>query len=297
MRPAALLFASIVASLTHAGAPDTLIPVVPASKARANLVPPPAVKPQGSRSVNTGVPEADAMRSTITMASGVNEIVKVAVTHLNRIVTPYEEPVVTTTASVEPEIRDNVIYIATPDETPLTLFITEKGSEEQALSLTLIPRQIPPREIFLTLAKGKDTHPVVSRKAEQWEKSQPYLLTIQNVFRAVALGAVPSGYTLAQPTPEVWPTCWQTGLKFDFTHGQVLMGHNLVVHVGVAENIAPSSIEFMENTCGNWDVAAAAAFPRNVLDPGEKTEIYVARKRHYQQEIKVERPSLLSAGH
>ena len=293
---AVLLVASVVASLSHAGAPETLIPVVPTHKARANLVPPPAVKPQGSRSVDAGVPATDAMRSTIVMDSGVNEIVKVAVTHLNRIVTPYEEPVVTTTASVEPEIRDNVIYIATPDETPLTLFITEKGSEEQALSLTLIPRQIPPREIFLTLPKGKQTHSVVSRRAEKWEESQPYLVTIQNVFKAVALGEVPGGYTLAQPTAEVRPTCRQTGLNFDFSNGQVLMGHNLVVHVGIAQNIAPSSIEFMENTCGNWDVAAAAAFPRNVLDPGEKTEIYVARKRHYQREIKVDRPSLLSAG-
>mgnify|MGYP000468769042 CR=1 FL=1 len=297
----ATVLASLIAmsSAAYSDSPVPLIPVVPASKAKANLVPPPPIAKK--RSVKTVLPKGvDSTkkidRSQITMQAGVNEIVQVAVSHLNRIVTPYEHPKVTTSSQATVDVRDNVIYIGSTSESPLTLFITEKGSEDQALSLTLIPKKIPPREIFLKLSATDSQSPMVTRKAEKWEKSQPYLLTIQTLFKAIALGELPTGYGFAKPLNDKSPYCRQTGLTFDFSKGQTISGHNLVVYVGVAENTSSTSIEFIEDTCGNWDVSAVAAFPRNALDPGEKTEIYVAKKKHYKREIKVERPSLLSGG-
>ena len=177
----------------------------------------------------------------------------------------------------------------------MTLFITEKGSEEQALSLTLIPRKIPPREIFLQLKESK-SNIRYTKHAEKWEQSQPYVATIERLFRTLALGQLPPGYSFQHDPQGQLPACRQTGLLFDFQAGQTVMGHNLIVHVGIATNMSPHSIEFIENTCGDWDVAAVSAFPRNVLNPGERTEIYVAQKRNYTREIKVKRPSLLLGG-
>ncbi len=94
-----------------------------------------------------------------------NEIVQVAQGHLNRIVTPFENPKVTSTSPATTEARDNVIYIGTSGTSPVTIFITEKGSEDLALSLTLIPKQIPPREIFLSTlcpASRVETRPLQS---------------------------------------------------------------------------------------------------------------------------------------
>lgn len=278
-----------------AESPVPLIPVVPAAKAKANLKPPP--QSHNKKTVKQKISQSEQYkdRSQVPMEPGVNEIIQVSVNHLNRIVTPYSEPKITTSSPATTEIRDNVIYIGTTQEIPLTLFITEKGSEDQALSLTLIPRKIPPREIFLQLKDGTKLS-TYTKKAEKWEQSQPYVATIEQLFRTLALGELPPGYSFTtEPTGQL-PACRQTGLAFDFEIGQTVVGHNLLVYIGVAKNVSPHVLEFIENTCGDWDIAAVAAFPRNVIHPGQRTEIYVAKKRNFKREIKVKRPSLLLGG-
>lgn len=270
-----------------------IIPVVPAAQAKADLPPMPAIMSRTSEGVSNSV--ASSNQANIVMKPGVNEIIEIAVNHLNRIVTPYEKPSVKKTSEVTTDIRDNVVYVGTNQESPVTLFITEKGSEEQALSLTLIPRKVPPREITLSLKDGS-MGAVSTRKAEKWEKSQPYVSTIESLFRTLARGELPPGYTLEKSPLGELPKCRQAGLTFNFESGQTAMGHNLLVHIGVATNASPHAIEFVERECGDWDVAAVTSFPKNVLEPGERTEVYVAQKRNYKQEIKVSRPSLLVGG-
>ena len=272
------------------------IPVVPVARAKANLEPPlqtTAVEPGTSTPRKAQSPLSAMARSELSMEPGVNEIMQIALGHLNRIVTPFSEPKVTTTSPATTEVRDHVLYIGTTDERPLTLFITEKGSEEQALSLTLIPRKIPPREIYLRLKNSLDVNTVYTRRAEKWEQSQPYINTIETLFKELALGGLPTGYQFRQ-TAENKPRCRQTGMTFNFETGQIVAGHNLVVHIGLIENTSPEPLEFIEQSCGNWDVAAVSAFPRNALRPGEQTEVYVAIKKRYLEEIKIKRPSLLT---
>ncbi len=71
------------------------------------------------------------------------------------------------------------------------------------------------------------------------------------------------------------------------------MGHSLNVYVGVAKNETSAPVEIKEAMCGSWDVAAVAAFPNVILEPGQKTEIYVVKKVGATQEIQNYRPSLL----
>lgn len=268
---------------------QSIIPVVPAAQVKANLPPPPSGHPSSSP-IGKALNEA----SQVKMKPGVNELIPVAQNHLNRIVTPYEKPTVTTSSPATTEVRENVIYIGTTQDAPLTMFITEEGSEEQALSLTLIPKRIPPREVFLALdgsAPTKGTYS--SKKAEAWETSQPYVATIEQLFRTLALGGTPPGYKLDQSAIGELPACRQSGLNFDFVKGQTVTGNSLVVHIGTAKNVTQQAVEFAEETCGDWDVAAVAAFPNNVLGPGQTTEIYVAKKKNFRQEIKVTRPSLI----
>ncbi|AJY53115.1 TraK domain-containing protein [Halomonas sp. KO116] len=218
--------------------------------------------------------------SNLVMAPGVNEIVPVAVSHLNRIVTPFGEPAVNTTSDATVNIEDNVIYVATNEENPVTLFITQKGSQARALSLTLVPRRIPPRELFLELEGGATNAALVGNpKAERWETSQPYIDTLRGVMRSLALGDIPQGYTLHDTNSQQrMPSCQQPGFNFQFAGGQTMVGHRLSVNIGVASNVSGQPLEFKEQSCGDWDVAAVAAWPRNVLGPNERTEVYVVRR-------------------
>lgn len=311
-------------ALTLCGAGSAMaaieIPVVPVGRAAPAIAVEAPARPQGnaesdvpvvSRAVMTaGVPKpiaplAPGARapstplstvSRVRMSPGVNEILPVAQHHLNRLVTPFATPTVTTTSNATTEVRNNVVYVATGEEAPVTLYITEKDNESVALSVTLIPQRIPARELFLELdERTSSSTPLSSPQAKRWETSQPYVETVKTLMRQLALGETPRGYALKDtPEHEALPRCSQHGLTFDFAQGQMLLGHNLKVFVGLAKNGSPQPVEFKEQACGEWDVAAVAAYPRNLLQPNQRTEVFVVVRNGPERNRAARRPSLLS---
>lgn len=276
------------------------IPVVPASVMKKNVPAPISPDAGAVGTVNEN--------SVLTMKPGVNQIIPIAIGHPNRIVTPFSNPEVVSTSLTssanenecgEVCIKENVVYVATDVTHPVTMFVTEKGTEAQALSVTMIPRRIPPREVFLKLDGGfTGSSMYASTKAKSWEESQPYVETIRSVFRKLAMGEIPQGYTMNDiPQGIVIPACSMPGAIVDFTKGQYLMGHHLNVFIGVVKNVSKQPMEVKEALCGSWDVAAVASWPLHILEPGQKTEIYVAKKEKRGIAPTSKRPSLLGAGY
>ncbi|MFV8383132.1 TraK domain-containing protein [Vibrio parahaemolyticus] len=308
-----VLALSIALGVSSAVNASDEIPVVPVSVMKNN-VPAPIIPDsvvnqrttttQGKSSNLTG---GYTENSQLVMEPGVNQIIPISIGHPNRIVTPFGKPEVTST-SLQPGqskgecgeicIKENVIYVATAKEYPVTMFITEKGSEARALSLTMVPQRIPPREVFLKL----DNNSLIpgmfaNNKAKSWEQSQPYIETLRTVFRKLALGEVPNGYSMNHtPSNVQLPKCEQPGISVDFDNGQMMMGHHLTVFVGIARNVTGETIEFKEQSCGNWNVAGVTSWPHKVLEPGQRTEVYVAVKQREKTESATRRPSLLSGG-
>lgn len=247
----------------------------------------------------------------ITVQEGVNYIVPIAVSHPNRIITPFSSPEVVSTSLTgmkadgscgEICIKDNIVYVATDKTTPVTAYLTQKGNQNFAISLTMVPQKIPPREIRLQLDESSQDGGYFgggmfsgSKDAEAWETSQPYIETIKNILRAVALNQIPGGYNVRKigSNTRNLPICKSNAVSVSFEGGQVLLGHSLNVFVGVARNETGAPVEIKESMCGGWDVAAVAAYPAVVLEPGQKTEIYVVKKIGQKTEIKNYRPSLL----
>ena len=96
----------------------------------------------------------------INVTAGKNIVIPVASGFTNHFVTPFSDPVVISTSlsmtdgqgSGEIFIRGNIVYVSTNREYPVTMFITQKDNETAAISLTLVPKKIPPREITFSLA-------------------------------------------------------------------------------------------------------------------------------------------------
>lgn len=305
-----LLFsASLVATGQAWADSEDLPPVLPTSQAKnvqvsqaPNIPPVPAnvmsngvPRPIGSNA-KTPVAVNNYSDSRLVMQSGVNQIVPIAVGHLNRLVTPFSQPIVLTGSKANYQIEQNVVYIGTEIEEPVTIFINEKDDQTRSFSLTLVPQRIPPRELFLSFSDGFQMAGNYSnRNAEKWETSQPYVDTIKSLFRHLALGEVPQGYSISGISSNVpIPNCQMPGLSFDFSRGQLLMGHSLSVVIGVAQNISGAPVEFKEAACGNWDVAAVAAWPHNMLNPNQKTEVYIARRVQKSTGNVTKRPSLVN---
>ena len=123
----------------------------------------------------------------LQVTPGINELIPIAVGHLNRLVTPFDNPVVTTTSQATTSTNGKIVYVATADETPVTLYITPGDNQDIALSLTLIPKRIPAREIHLSL--DKDTYQVLTKLQQQTpatagkpvDKEQDYITTLKNL--------------------------------------------------------------------------------------------------------------------
>ncbi|MBB3105328.1 TraK domain-containing protein [Azomonas macrocytogenes] len=292
----ASLLALVAQALAADSSDSSEIPVVPAQVLTQNVPRPidasaPAKqKPAAPAASLNGNPN-----TTLVMKPGANLVTPISIGHLNRLVTPFTEPAVNTTSAATTKVAENVVYIETDSDVPVTMFITEKGNEAQALSLTLVPQEVPPREIVLKLSESMGfVGRMSSNKAERWETSQPYIETIRTLFRHLALGDIPQGYAMtAMPQNQQLPRCAAQGLAFDFEHGQLVMGHSLKVLVGVAQNLSNRPIEIKESVCGSWDVAAVAAWPHNVLEPGARTEVYVAQKQSRSTAPTTKRPSLV----
>src|SRR5699024_8590655 len=125
-----------------------------------------------------------------------NEIIPIARNHLNRIITPFAHPVVNTVSKAKIKAHDSVLYIATTQTSPVTMYVRPKGQEDPALSLTLVPEAIAPRQITLTIKGAEHEIRFSPSEAKHWEQARPYVKTLVKVMRTLAHGETPSGYGL-----------------------------------------------------------------------------------------------------
>lgn len=257
--------------------------------------------------ITKGVPKytSNAQSNSITVTPGVNQIVTIAVGHTNRFVTPFYHPQVSSSTlsggdpvtgqGGEVAVKDNVVYVSTNKVVPISMFITDKGNENVAISLTLVPRKIPSREVHLKLDTANMQTVYASEGAENWEKSQPFVSGIKRALKEIALQRVPTGYQLGDiPHNYELPTCSAEGFAVDFSKGQLMAGSKLHYIVGKVTNVSAHPLEFREASCANYDVAAVALWPNNMLEPGQSSEIYIVRHAPGRQEMQQRRTSVLA---
>lgn len=261
--------------------------------------------PSVSKAVITSAPKYknENAGTEIKVTPGVNQIITISTDQPNRIITPFQNPQILSSSLSggangqcgEVCVKGSVVYVSTKKEYPLGLFITEKGQDQTAISLTLVPRRIPPREVNLVLNDSSAITVQGSPESKVWETSQPFVNGIKKNLMGIALGNIPSGYNLQKiPQKYALPVCSQAGLNFDFSKGQLLAGTNLNYVIGKITNVGETPIEFTESSCGGYDVAAVAAYPYNLLQPKQSTEVYVVQRVNANKNVKTtKRRSLL----
>jgi conjugal transfer pilus assembly protein TraK len=242
-------------------------------------------------------------RQDVVVASGTNTLIPISRGQINRLVTPFDNPHIQTVSEAEISTSGNVIYVTTQDEKPVTMFVTPEDDESVAISLTLLPQGVPPIQANLILAKNvqglASGMPVTSStnysgQARKWERSQPYMDTLRSLMREMALGNLPRGYSFGALTSgNKIPACAQPSLSFDFSKSQLIEGHDFRVFVATAENVSARTVEFDHGSCTHPHRAAVSAWPDEVLEPGQKTEVFVVTRVPTEVPQSSTRPSLL----
>ena len=266
------------------------------------------IVPAGTVPAAVGQAPADQITSDmlqpirLVMHPGVVQIVPLAVNHLNRIVTPFSKPKLHTTADLQFDVKGPVIYVTSGTPSTASVYITEGDNEEVAMELTMVFRQIPPKEVTLTLPEDVSL-PVPSRMSPvasdghdgDSNGQMPYIADIRQAMRAAALGKVPDGFTLRKINKfDMMPFCsLPPGLSTDWQRAQLLDGGETQIVVGVLKNNTEGPVEPVENWCGTAEVMSVAFWPRNYLEAGQETEVMIMRHRVRPELNGSVRPSLI----
>lgn len=271
--------------------PSDEIPAVPASIL-------PARQPAPSKPVET--------RQDVVVASGTNTLIPISKSQINRLVTPFDNPNIQTVSTAEISTSGNVIYVTTENEQPVTMFVTPEDDESVAISLTLLPQSIPPIQANLIFAQNiPGGHggavgmaalggQAYSGSARKWERSQPYMDTLRSLMRELAMGNLPRGYSFGTlHNGDTIPACAQPAITYDFSKSQLIQGHDFRVYVAVAENVSAKTVEFDHGSCAHPHRAAISSWPHEVLEPGQKTEVFVITRVPKAVADTSVRPSLL----
>ena len=246
----------------------------------------------------------ESTRVGLNVIPGENMILPISVGNPNRLITPFDNPRVTTASDAQISVDHSIVYVTPASEDLVTMFVTEMdGDQKNAVSLTMVPRKIPPREVRLLVSeKGEggenSADPGMMSgfnnvKATEWEKGQEYTDTIRDTMRELALGKTPPGYGIRayRPIIDPKPLCNVPG--FAVEPGQTLDGHNMIVVVSKITNSSNVPLEFKSSSCYQPTVLAAAAWPKTLLAPGQSSELYLLTKRPDPSENSGKRPSLL----
>jgi conjugal transfer pilus assembly protein TraK len=230
----------------------------------------------------------------IQIKPGTNEIVTVSKGLMNRIVVPFPTPEVHTVNDSVIKVKNNIIYVATQTKSPIGLFITDKDDQSIAISMTLVPRDIPPREIRLKLNRGISTwsgNPM----ARKWEESGDYTSQVKKLLRSIALQEKPPGYSLTKLSREDQArfACQIPGL--DLAISQSIEGHHFRVGILTAVNTSKETIEINEPDCHRDGVVAVAAWPTVVLRPGEASELYIVRRNETMDALPYRQSSVIGS--
>ena len=227
------------------------------SRDNANLPPVPAsvIPPASARRQNQPV----ETRQDVVVSNGTNTLIPISRGQINRIVTPFEKPNIQTVSTAEISTRDNVIYVTTQEEQPVTMFVTPEDDEGLAVSLTLLPQSIPPIQANLMFsqavagtaaASSGQRSLAYSGQARRWEQNQPYMESLRSIMRELALGNLPRGYSLVDvQSGDAVPDCAQQGLDYDFTNVQYILGHEFRVFIVAAQNVSSQPKEVLHASC------------------------------------------------
>ena len=231
----------------------------------------------------------------LDVTPGTTVLIEIAIGHLNRIVTPFADPVVHTVSNASTQVDGSVVYVATDTEEPVALYIGDGQGSTLALALTLAPRYVPPREVRLTVPgyQGKRAGnatatraavdpvavvPMLANASDRDGDGPSYVSDLVEQLRALAQGRMPAGFRIAKGSGDAKLRC-ADGLKVRQSERAQGPASDLV-KARVA-NTAAHSITLEHDTCrpDTATVAAMGAWPRRVLAPGEETEVFFVLAR------------------
>ena len=233
---------------------ESVEPVPAKKKAKEQALPGIGTMPGDPRYMKTNV---------VPVRSDRTEVIYISNQYANRISTPFNTPRAVDTKDAEVTPEGQSLYVLPKSDKPVALFVTGGNPGDPVVSLTLVPKAIPPQTIVLQM----DT-PSTPKDEEALPES--YTGQIRYIMRSVALGRAPEGYSegaLPKAVARmgdlvVVPETRYSGSHYDIYRYRV-------------ESVAGEDIELQEASFYQDGVRAVGIFPNLRIKKGEVTSVFV----------------------
>ncbi|PMV96452.1 MULTISPECIES: type-F conjugative transfer system secretin TraK [unclassified Pseudomonas] len=250
------------------GMSNLKLPPVPTAEKRSKPV---EAQPLPGLGLMPGSKE-ELRTNVVRVGSDRNEIVYVSSVLPNRISTPFAEP-----RSVDQQ-KDDVdispvgqsLYVTMkPTGKSVALYITGSNPNDPVISLTLVPKEMPPQTIVLQLDKAQaDTGG--KSEADHAPDSNVYTDNIRYILREAALGKTPEGFSeglLPSAAANIgnviaYPKVRYSGPTYDIYRYTIL-------------GTTPNDVDLDEGTFYSEGVRAVSFFPTATLRNGKTTEVFI----------------------
>lgn len=226
------------------------------------------------------------IRRKLTVTPGVLEVLPVSnAGHINRILTPFDNPLVKTTSGAAINTVGPVVEVSTTSSGTIVIYISDQEqTPETTFGIALVPKAVPPLDVSLgfdpLVKKQYSQQGHMSAKAKKWEEQQDYVDALVSIMKPLANQQIPPGYTFSEVMPGEPHSdlfrCQVNGFKIQLL--QRLDGHHFKVGVHRVTNMLSVPVEFREPSCYRKGIAGISAYPQVVLRPGETTELYIAQR-------------------
>jgi len=270
--------------------PNSVVEKIPAdlNNETANLPVPQIQRPTPKKEANKKIISASEMNSkriTLNAENGVLQVIYIAKGHLNRIVTPFDSPVVTT-ASKDVSVKkvDNVLFFGTNSDKATTVYISPESNPEISIPIVFKALNTPPKDIKMNV-KGYVKSKAVSKEEITQDRQRiselvafekkgitDYEGMLTSMAITLAKGEIPKGYSQTKVSL-IDNLCLQEGIHYQAEQKYSGISQDIVVLS--AKNTSLGTVQINEKKCFINGVRLVSSYPTTLLKPGSVSEVYV----------------------
>lgn len=209
--------------------------------------------------------------------NGVNEVVNLSSSFVNRIATPFRNPVIVDAANTPIQTVGSDVYVTPKSGKPVGLYIINGENKQQVISLTIIPiPDIPGQNVIVKLEDLRADTDLAQGGAGQGGIKNPagpapssYVGQIRALLTQAVRGTI-RGYAVVPIEGGVA----KIG-DLSVTPDIVFTGSTLDIYRYKIVNEGQSAVDLVESAFYREGIRAVAFFPNTTLQPKEQTYVFI----------------------
>lgn len=213
---------------------------------------------------------ATLRQQTVTIDNDDTHVVAVSAANMNRINTPFRNPIVLVNGGAKYKVVGQDVYLVMESDQPVGVYVREDdnlANNSPVASLTLVPKAIPMQNISVVLANAM---------RERLSNPNAKLATdYQDVLRLtmgqVSVGKLPDGYSKSNVREKTVARVGAVTLRPKVIYSGV--ENNIYVYT--AQNVTGQYVELSEPSFWHKGVRAVAFNEKIKLAPNDTTEVII----------------------